>query len=110
MVTVGDTTAVPLARSLVENPPRAVQLVAFEDVQLSVDDEPLTIVAGFEEIEAVGTGLLFTQVPTFGSKLPNILAGTTGCHVGLSAGHTIRSVSPLPLPHPFSQSNFHLVV
>ena len=46
--------ALPLVSLLPDHPPEAVQLVAFVDVQLSVEPEPLLTVPGFATKVTVG--------------------------------------------------------
>jgi len=48
--------AVPLVGSLPDQPPEAVQLVAFVEDQLSVEAEPLLTVAGLALMFTVGRG------------------------------------------------------
>jgi len=46
--------ALPLVRLVPDQPPEALQLVAFVDVQLSVEAEPLFTVPGFAPMVTVG--------------------------------------------------------
>src|SRR5215831_16428263 len=79
----GPVLALPLVGSLTDQPPEAVQLLAFVEDQLSVADEPLVTVPGLALSESVGT-----------SAAP----GENPCPVALVAVADVLSAEPPPQP------------
>jgi hypothetical protein len=53
--------AVPLVGSPPVQPPDAVQLAAFVELHVSVDESPVVIVCGFALSETVGSGMIVTD-------------------------------------------------